>query len=181
MNDFDTTDICGILRFESLRHPGYIYAMKGRGKTADEVHYWLIEQPNYKFLGTDFPTSYFAFSHPDKQQEFEDKFGHLIHSSEFNEDGDGTCMCEPKCSIYSCFHCKYDLVAVGYKNSISSGLDMKEFDEVRLKSGVTHSCPEGREDNDTAIISYVSDEGEVRTYRDLHGCKWWNVEDLEKV
>lgn len=58
---------------------------------------------------------------------------------------------------------------------------MQAFDEVKLKEGVTHSCPEGRTDNETSIVLVVFGDGEVKLSRDLHGCMWWNVNDLELV
>lgn len=53
--------------------------------------------------------------------------------------------------------------------------------EVQLKADVTHSCPEGRENNLTAKISNFLDcaEGAVVLDRDLQGCAFWNTEDLE--
>lgn len=42
----------------------------------------------------------------------------------------------------------------------------------------SHRCPEGREDNTTAVIRSIGPNGEVNMSRDLEGCKWWNVTDL---
>lgn len=57
--------------------------------------------------------------------------------------------------------------------------------KVRLKESkkVDGMCPEGREDNDSAHIEahYPSiGEGVVKLDRDLHGCRWWNITDLDK-
>ncbi len=56
---------------------------------------------------------------------------------------------------------------------------------VKLKSGVTHACPAGRQNNQTAKISALLEKaygiGAVSLDRDLRGCQYWNVEDLEVV
>lgn len=55
---------------------------------------------------------------------------------------------------------------------------------VKLKHGVVHNCPEGRADNATAVVRGLI-EHEVSAGammdRDLHGCLFWNVNDLELV
>jgi len=51
-------------------------------------------------------------------------------------------------------------------------------------SKLNHSCPEGRDNHRTAhIVSYIKDygEGAVMLDRDLHGCRFWNIEVLEAV
>jgi hypothetical protein len=60
---------------------------------------------------------------------------------------------------------------------------MKIGTRVKLSAAAkrTQRCPAGREDNSTAHIqaslpSYG--EGAVMLDRDLHGCKYWNTEDL---
>lgn len=52
---------------------------------------------------------------------------------------------------------------------------------VSLKASVKkhHSCPAGREDNATATVLTVLDDGRLHLYRDLHGCRWWNINDVE--
>lgn len=50
---------------------------------------------------------------------------------------------------------------------------------VRLKKGVIHNCPEGREDNDTAQVRRHLDGGGLMLSRDLHGCLYWNEADVE--
>ena len=46
----------------------------------------------------------------------------------------------------------------------------------------SHRCPEGRKNNRTAtILNFLSDtKGGVFLDRDLHGCRYWNIEDLIK-
>lgn len=60
---------------------------------------------------------------------------------------------------------------------------MKVGDKVslRVQVRVRQRCPEGRENNRTARIqSFLSGiEGGVFLDRDLHGCRFWNVEDLK--
>lgn len=59
---------------------------------------------------------------------------------------------------------------------------IQKGDLVRLKPTVVHTCPEGREDNDTATVAALLDvPGGVCTSRDLRGCKYWNVQDLVKI
>lgn len=45
------------------------------------------------------------------------------------------------------------------------------------------SCPEGRENNSKAKVAAVLDDcpGGVFLDRDLHGCRYWNAEDLKLV
>jgi hypothetical protein len=51
---------------------------------------------------------------------------------------------------------------------------------VRLKKPKSWRCPEGRENNKTAIVrSAFEDYGGLLMERDLHGCRYWNVEDVE--
>ncbi|EKP0311698.1 hypothetical protein ACTG16_23320 [Aeromonas sp. 23P] len=52
---------------------------------------------------------------------------------------------------------------------------------VKLKASVqeSHQCPEGREDNSTAEVLAVLDEGRLHLASDLHGCRWWNIDDVE--
>lgn len=56
-------------------------------------------------------------------------------------------------------------------------------DVVRLKADVTHTCPPGREDNETATVrTRLQDvEGGLMMAEDLRGCRFWNVADLEIV
>lgn len=57
-------------------------------------------------------------------------------------------------------------------------------DTVRLRRGVVHNCPAGREDNATAKVSCLMSPaypGGVMLERDLRGCLYWNVADLERV
>lgn len=65
-----------------------------------------------------------------------------------------------------------------------SDIQMPKGTEVRHISPrtATKYCPEGREDNTTARIrNYCPEigEGAVMLDRDLHGCLYWNVEELE--
>lgn len=56
--------------------------------------------------------------------------------------------------------------------------------EVRLSTHTTnHTCPEGRENNETARIKgHLSNiVGGVVLDRDLHGCRYWNTTELVKV
>lgn len=52
---------------------------------------------------------------------------------------------------------------------------------VKVKDGYTHRCPEGREDNKTAVIILegFNGEGSIRVDRDLNGCLYWNLDVLE--
>ena len=55
---------------------------------------------------------------------------------------------------------------------------------VRLRAGVSHRCPEGRKNHRTATISATMEsfsKGARQVDRDLRGCLFWNVEDLEEV
>jgi hypothetical protein len=54
---------------------------------------------------------------------------------------------------------------------------------VRLKQGVKCSCPDGRENNRSAVIrGLLTDiKGGVFLDRDLHGCRYWNINDLQLV
>lgn len=53
--------------------------------------------------------------------------------------------------------------------------------QVKLKASVKtgHRCPEGRENNSTAEVKALFYGGRVQLSRDLHGCCWWHVNDLE--
>ncbi|UCG53959.1 MAG: hypothetical protein JSV32_04955 [Dehalococcoidia bacterium] len=56
--------------------------------------------------------------------------------------------------------------------------------KVKLKKGVTHSCPDGRDDNDTVVVQSTHDswaKGAVYLNRDLHGCRWWNKKELVRA
>lgn len=63
--------------------------------------------------------------------------------------------------------------------------DFKVGDAVKLKEQKEriHRCPKDRVDNPTGIISsfIASIEGGVMMKDDLRGCKFWTVEDLEKI
>ncbi len=54
---------------------------------------------------------------------------------------------------------------------------------VKVKPGYKGKCPEGREDNETAVIvaelGYA--EGAVKTDRDLNGSRYWNIDSLEII
>ena len=59
-------------------------------------------------------------------------------------------------------------------------------DAVKLRKSVKkyHKCPEGREDNKTAVIdTFLPDmaSGALRTVEDLEGCQYWNVDDVVLV
>lgn len=62
-------------------------------------------------------------------------------------------------------------------------------DTVKLKPGTLakyhHECPDGRQDNHQADIRAMlrpgENTGEVWLDQDLHGCMYWNQEDLELV
>lgn len=60
-------------------------------------------------------------------------------------------------------------------------MNIKVGSTVKLKPSVKHDCPKGREDNNSAkVLSFLDDiEGGVYLDRDLHGCKYWNVQELE--
>jgi len=51
------------------------------------------------------------------------------------------------------------------------------------KAKTHHRCPEGRENNRTAIIKGTIWEGYggLVLDRDLAGCRYWNIEDVELV
>lgn len=55
--------------------------------------------------------------------------------------------------------------------------------EVELKRGQTMLCPPGRENNKTAKILrfLVGIDGGAVLDRDLHGCKFWNIDALSVV
>lgn len=42
-----------------------------------------------------------------------------------------------------------------------------------------HTCPEGREDNATATVLAILSDGRLHLSQDLHGCRWWNIDDVE--
>jgi hypothetical protein len=55
---------------------------------------------------------------------------------------------------------------------------------VKLKDSVNnHVCPEGRDDNETAVVftTYGDANSSVMTVEDLRGCRYWNEDDLELV
>ena len=61
---------------------------------------------------------------------------------------------------------------------------IKAGQTVRLKPEVVRACPEGREDNNTAVVRASLEpetRGGVMMERDLHGCQFWNENDLELV
>ena len=62
---------------------------------------------------------------------------------------------------------------------------LKVGDRVQLKKSVKHvNCPEGREDNTTAIIQEFmcgQYSGGVVLRHDLRGMRYWNEDDLELV
>ena len=58
----------------------------------------------------------------------------------------------------------------------------KNGDVVKLKDSVkNHVCPEGRDDNQTAVVftTYGEDGRAVMLVEDLRGCRYWNMDDLE--
>lgn len=58
-------------------------------------------------------------------------------------------------------------------------------DTVRLKRTVRRdwTCPEGRDNNTTAKVRDTLERipGGLHLDRDLHGCRYWNVADVELV
>lgn len=59
-----------------------------------------------------------------------------------------------------------------------------EGSTIRLKPGtVVGAIPEGRKNHRTAKVrSFLSDiEGGIFTDRDLRGCRYWNISDVELV
>jgi hypothetical protein len=59
-------------------------------------------------------------------------------------------------------------------------MSLKVGDVVQLKADVRRPIvPEGREDNKTATIRALLEHGGLFLNRDLHGMKWWNVQDVE--
>lgn len=58
--------------------------------------------------------------------------------------------------------------------------EFKRGDLVGLSSRIkNHTCPIGREDNKEAHIGAVfGKDGECWLTEDLHGCKYWNQDDL---
>jgi hypothetical protein len=62
---------------------------------------------------------------------------------------------------------------------------MKIGDTVGLKVKVRkqHICPFGRQDNKTAHVKEIfgEDKDQVMLDRDLHGCKYWNMKDLDRL
>ena len=59
-------------------------------------------------------------------------------------------------------------------------------DTVKLSAAArrTQTCPEGREDNRTAKVRNRCPSigpGAMMLERDLHGCQFWNVQDLVRV
>jgi len=52
---------------------------------------------------------------------------------------------------------------------------------VMLKPGVTNLCPAGRDDNVIAEVQATLDNGGLFLKEDLHGCRYWNVEDVVVV
>ena len=63
--------------------------------------------------------------------------------------------------------------------------------KVRVKADVNHSCPEGRVNNRTAVVSAVFGDVNalasrvkkdmVRVDRDLEGSLYWNIAEIEPV
>ena len=52
--------------------------------------------------------------------------------------------------------------------------------EVMLKPTVKfHTCPEGRENYQTAKVTALLENGGLYLSRDLHGCRYWNEEDVD--
>lgn len=57
----------------------------------------------------------------------------------------------------------------------------KTGDTVKLKPEILkhHRCPVGRQNHDQADIRGIAgNHGEVWLDQDLHGCQYWNQEDL---
>lgn len=66
-------------------------------------------------------------------------------------------------------------------NDFSNAQSIQINTLVKLKASVknSHRCPEGREDNSTAEVQSVLSGGRLHLSRDLHGCRWWNINDVE--
>jgi hypothetical protein len=58
---------------------------------------------------------------------------------------------------------------------------LKIGDKVSLTEEANKSqvCPKGRTNNRSATIDALIESGGVRTDRDLRGCRYWNVADLQ--
>lgn len=54
-------------------------------------------------------------------------------------------------------------------------------DTVKLKKGVKHTCPEGRDNKRTAVVRSIYNGDNVMMEDDLRGCLYWNIDDLELV
>lgn len=51
---------------------------------------------------------------------------------------------------------------------------------VMLKTKVVRTpVPQGRQDNRSAIVESINEEGACRLRRDLNGMRWWHVSDLQ--
>lgn len=83
-----------------------------------------------------------------------------------------------------------EVVAVAHTtvNELDSPDTIKVGDTVELNplshAGMHHQCPEGRADNKTAVIRNFMGEaypGGVVVEDDLRGCRFWNINDLQKV
>jgi hypothetical protein len=64
------------------------------------------------------------------------------------------------------------------------GLPIRKGDTVELKDSVQHhTCPEGRQNNRTAVIVsvYGEDNDQLMMERDLRGCLYWNKEDVRRT
>jgi hypothetical protein len=80
--------------------------------------------------------------------------------------------------------------AVSFHIGVAMGT--KEHDIIAFSVGDTvaltpsarrsHKCPKGRRNNTTATIrAFMSEfKGGVFLDRDLHGCRYWNIEDMVK-
>ena len=69
------------------------------------------------------------------------------------------------------------------RDIMSASQKIRVGTEVKVKHGVIHTCPKGRENHRTAKIqTFLSDtDGGVMVDRDLRGCLYWNLEDLEAI
>lgn len=52
---------------------------------------------------------------------------------------------------------------------------------VRKAARRHHTCPEGRDNHRTATVVAMWNDGEIKTDRDLRGCRYWNAADLRVV
>lgn len=58
-------------------------------------------------------------------------------------------------------------------------LEIGTLVRLRPEARLGWTCPEGRDDNDTAPVKALCEDGVIFTACDLHGCRFWNADDLE--